>query len=148
MIWEEYPHRCPLGLVNPSDKVQAVRPSPQVQANLLRSHPSHDFLNGSSSGHSVPSASNPATTSSSLITAEQARDLVEDLNALLTGKFQTDCALDDNPEKDRLHPKIWRIVNVDVALGTYGAVFPDIPDRIVVTKEKFIEFLTDSKRVD
>jgi hypothetical protein len=148
MILEEPPHRIkePPAFQNPSE-LEAIlqKRRDDFRDNDDNSAPSSQApaFASESKGATAPSTS---TLSQLLITEAEAEDLVNlsNLPKLLSSKFQQ-TGVSYDPEEG---PDIWRVASVDINLGAYGIVYPDLPDPIMVEKQELIDLLTSSERMD
>lgn len=143
MMCEEAPHRLNKDVALTHEDNTAIQKRHDV------------FLRGTVGAHATACTSGDSTASrltSSLITVDEAKDLLDfsNLAALVSNKFQTVGIPDDSepaPEDNRVNPDFWRVANIDFDLGTYGVVFPDILQLIVLEKDELICLLMQSKRV-
>jgi|ERR1700733_10672916 len=148
MILEEAPHRInePPAFWNPSELEATLQKRRDgFRDNNIHSAPSN--LNTQASSESqVATAPGKSTLSKLLITPAEAEDLVNlsNLPKLLSSKFQQ-TGVSYDPEEG---PDTWRVASIDIDLETYGIVYPDLPDPIMIEKQELIDLLTCSERVD
>ena len=142
MLCEEAPHR----LTEP--------PAPPHESEAVLEKRRDGFPHGSaSSTYPTPSGSRrsaASTPTSHLVTPDEAKNLLDffNLRTLLNSKFQTIGTRDDPASKNtELDPDSWRVASIDFDLGTYGVVYPDTPDPIILETEELIYLLTRSKRM-